>query len=271
MLWKSRYQSALSGLLCLFFVSHALAVDKIQLAKHKICVQKKAACVKKVKKPKSVWKGSHLRFGLNIQTGNSNSSQYDGAFKVNFAKKRWVNKLHLSETYGKAEDVLNKRRFSVGDELRYGFDNTRRHFLFASANWVNDLFSPYDYQTVYAVGYGFDIVNVHRLLWTVQVGPGYRYDELRDSDVTQTHYVTTVRTHIALRIREAGTLSETLHYDFGEPFDYYNSKVAFTSRVTKCWSFQISYRVEHYSRIPKMSSNVKKTDTTTNAAIIYNF
>lgn len=223
------------------------------------------------KAEKSHWNGSQVRLGLNINTGNTDTSEGNAALDLDYAKYRWKNALSLTAAFGKASGVLNKQRFTARNELKYGFNATRNHFLFLRGGWIGDQFSPYSYQSTVAAGYGLDLVDTDTTTISLQVGPGYRNDKVRGSGAVEERLIGTLQSNIKIHIGKGGLFKEVFQYDSGPPFHYIDSKTSFTSAFMTHWSLQAAFEAEYYSRIPPMSSHTKKLDTTTTLALVYNF
>lgn len=218
-----------------------------------------------------IWSGSQIQFGLNISTGNSNTTEVTGAINLDYAKNHWANDLDASGDFAKSNGVLSQQKYLFQDQVKYGFNTTRRHFVFARASWIEDYFSPYLYQTTYATGYGRDLINTERIILSMQIGPGYRYDVVRGSGDLEDRIIGTAQINLNVKIGDSAQFKQLLQYESGPPFQYINSNSAFCTKFSKHWSTQIAFNLAYYSRIPPRSSHTQKLDTATTASIVYNF
>ncbi len=224
-----------------------------------------------LKKTASAWDGSQIQLGLNINTGNTDAAELNSVFGLDYAKNRWENALDLTAAYAKSQNVLNKKKYTAKDQVKYGFDVTRRHFLFVRGGWVNDYFSPYSYQSTVAMGYGRDIINRSNVVVSVQAGPGYRNDRVRGTGAVEERIIGTFQMHAKVAVSKNGVLKEVLQYDSGPPFHYVDSNTSFSSKFMTHWALKVAIELEYYSRIPPMSDHTEKLDTTTIIALVYNF
>lgn len=223
------------------------------------------------KKKSSHWHGSKIQFGMNITTGNTDASELNGTLKLNYTNFPWQNIFKFETRQGRANGLLNRERYAVSNQARYAFNKSKTQFGFFNVDWVDDAFSPYEYQTVIAVGYGRNLYDTKHFLWRVEAGPGFRYDEVKGATTVQKHWVGIAKTKIEWKIKTYLHFKQTARIDVGEPFDYIQSKTALVSKINTHWSLQITYEIEHFSKIPKFSGNTIKTDTVTTASIVYDF
>ena len=223
------------------------------------------------KTPKSPWYGSQIKLGFNFTTGNTTTDEFNSALGLEYAKNRWENTFKFSGAYSKSNDVLNKQRYVVRDQVKYGFNATRRHFLFMRGGWIDDRFSPYSYQSTIAVGYGRDLIDTPDVLVSLQAGPGYRNDKVRGSGEVEERFIGTATLNAKINVSKTGYIKETFQYDSGPPFNYIDSTTSFTTDFMTHWSLQAAYEMEYYSRIPPRSTHTEKLDTTTTLALVYNF
>lgn len=224
-----------------------------------------------VKQKKSPWHGSQIKFGLNITTGNTSDREVNSAVNLDYDKAHWGDNLDFAAAYARSSGVLSKKKYSIKNEIRYGFDIKRRHYLFLSGSWAEDWFSPYLYQSTVAGGYGRDLINTNRIVLSVQIGPGYRCDKVRGSNEKEDRLIGTAQVFGKVKITKSSYLKEILQYESGPPFQYINSATSFNTVFSKHWATQITFNLEYYSKIPPRSSHTKKLDTTTTASIVYTF
>lgn len=228
----------------------------------------KAHCVKKKPSP---WRGSQIHFGLNISTGNTDSSEIDSKLKLKYTRFPWQNTFKFETRDGRANGIQNKNRYALSNQFKYAFNQSKTQFGFFNVDWIDDAFSPYEYQTVVAAGYGRNLFNTTTFFWQIEVGPGFRYDEVKGASKVQKHWIFTGKTTLEWKVSTYLHFKQVLRCDIGEPFDYIESKTALESKINAHWSMQLAYEIDHFSKIPAFSSNTKKTDTVTVASIVYLF
>lgn len=219
----------------------------------------------------SPWHGTSAKFGAVINTGNTNTSQYNAGGTLDYTKNRWNNVTVTNWQFGKSEGEVNQEKYFIQNELNYGLDPTRKKYLFQTASYTEDKFSPYKYQLLIAAGFGFHLWRTDRFSLRFQFGPGYRRDEVDGTDEVHDQIVATTRTTMKWQMTKNSNFRQIVQYDIGSQYNYLKTVSVVTNKVTGHIAIQLSYVVENYSRIPLGSSNTEKTDTTTNIAVVYNF
>jgi putative salt-induced outer membrane protein len=230
----------------------------------------KKICVKKVP-VKSVWDGSNATVGFTMNTGNTQSKNFNGSVNLQYKKNRWTNTAYVSMQLQKSEGVLSKDKYTANDQVNYSYNKAQNSFIFGNLDATMDHFSAYKYVLVTSAGYGRDIIKNDDITWSAQIGPGWRRNVVREDDTPTNRFIITTQTNVAWSLTKAGTLTETARFDYGKPYNYFQTVTAFTNKIIGNLAMQVSFELDYYSAIPPMSSNTKKTDTTTALSLVYNF
>lgn len=222
-------------------------------------------------KAPSYWNGTNVALGFNMNTGNTDTSSLNATGNILYKNKPWSNAAHLGAQWGRSNGVLNKQKYTAVDQLNYNFQRNDRSFAFMNGDFTSDYFSAYRYVFVGSAGYGRDFYRSDAFVWSAQLGPGLRRNEIRSDDDSNNHIIAMAQTNLRWNITDKGTLSQMLRYDYGAPFNYLQSVTSFQNQITGHIAIQASFEVENYSKIPPNSSNTKKTDTVTTLSLVYNF
>lgn len=223
------------------------------------------------KKKKNPWNGTNAQLGYIVNTGNTNNTNLSAGLNVLYNKPKWSNTFQANVYLNKSLGIITKEQYFVTNQFNYYFNGMRKNYIFSSLRFINDRFSAYEYQIVFAVGYGREIVKTKHFTLSAQAGPGIRHNHIRTTHLYENHLILTTALTMNWQITSKMAFSEQLNYDFGQPFDYLKSVTAFTATLTGHLAAQLSYTVQYYSVIPMGSPNTKKTDTITNIALVYNF
>ncbi|WP_423063133.1 DUF481 domain-containing protein [Candidiatus Paracoxiella cheracis] len=223
------------------------------------------------KKKKSPWNGTNAQLGYVVNTGNSNNSNLSAGLNVLYNKPKWANTFQANAYLNKSLGVVTKEQYFLTNQFTYYFTKSRRNYIFSNFRFIEDRFSPYEYQVVFSAGYGRELIKTKRFTLSAQAGPGIRHDFIRTTRIYDNHLILSTAMTMNWQITSKVALSEQLNYDIGPPFDYLNSVTALTATLAGHLAAQLSYTVQYYSKIPMGSSNTEKTDTITNIALVYNF
>ncbi len=257
------------------FEKKIVKVFVVALAFAPFCVY--AAQKEKAKSEKiSPWKGSQLQFGLLVNTGNTDNKTFNSQLNVNYGGKQWSNALELQAQYATARDAGKTQEFYYGEnQLNYNFNPKKTRFMFFNGNVTKNYFSPYDLQYVLASGYGFTAIDKPSFSLSLQLGPGWRSDQITDSHKVQNRFIITSAAKASLKVSKLGSVvSEQLVYEVGKPFqsyDFVRSTTSLTNKIIDDLAVRVSYVVTHFSSLPPGNTNQFLTDTNTNISLIYSF
>lgn len=161
---------------------------------------------------------------------------------------------------------LNANRYEVGASSGYKLDE--RSYIVGAARYENDDFSPFDYQAVVSIGYGYTVLKNASNELSFEVGPGYkRYKpvDTRQSEgevvgrglVAYKHNFTDTTSFVNTLLVEAGSDNTFLQNDAGLQVD-----------INKKLALKVGYQVR---RNTDVAPGTKKTDQLMTTNLVYNF
>ena len=219
----------------------------------------------------NAWDGTNAHLGSVINTGNTNTFQFNAGGTVDYIKNRWNNVIMANWQFGRNQGVVDQNQYIIQNEVNYGLDDRFSKFLFFISSLTSDEFSPYSYQFLAATGYGWYLWKKESFSLSFQLGPGYRRNKIDDTGVTNDQIVGSFKVKMKWLITKGMQLTQNIRYDIGPQYNYLRSTTAVTNKVTKHIAIQISFLLENYSNIPQGSLDTVNTNTTTNVSIVYNF
>lgn len=136
------------------------------------------------KPPKQGWSGSG-EAGLAAASGNTKSENINAKLDIKFNDDHWKDDIYLLALRNKANVTtknadgssdtnyqLTANRYETGASAGYKLDG--RSYVVGALRYEHDAFSPYDYQYIGSLGYGFQALkNAHDEL-AFEVGAGYK-------------------------------------------------------------------------------------------------
>lgn len=246
----------------------------VSFANSTVATQAKLAHLGTIKAKKSTasWDGSSIGLGVEVTTGNSNTSSYNAQASLIYSKNKWTNDFSGNYQRGSADDVLNADNYSVSDQLQYQFDgqNKNKSFVFLNSTVEGDNFSPVRMQSLNIAGYGYRWVKTDQFSLSTQLGPGYRRNR-DDEDVVRSSPIASFGLTLIWKITKAATLSEKFQNNYGSQYNNWSSDTAVTNKLIGNLALQVEYIMKYYSRIPAISANTKKLDTKLTVNILYSF
>ncbi|HMM66722.1 MAG TPA: DUF481 domain-containing protein [Dokdonella sp.] len=123
----------------------------------------------------SDWSGSG-EVGFAATTGNTKSQNLNAKLAFKKEDVQWKHNFFLNALRSKGEANgeydLTANRFEAGASSGYKFDE--RSYLVGATRYEHDDFSPYKYQWIVSLGYGYTIIKNQQTELSAEVGPGYR-------------------------------------------------------------------------------------------------
>ncbi len=141
--------------------------------------------------PPQGWSGTG-EAGLAIASGNTKSENLNAKIDIKFNDDLWKddfyllaqrNKSNVSSTtidtgttpptlVSTSQYNLTANRYETGASLGYKFDD--RSYIVGALRYEHDGFSPYNYQYVASIGYGYQFLKNARDELSAEAGPGYK-------------------------------------------------------------------------------------------------
>jgi len=141
--------------------------------------------------PSTGWSGTG-EAGLALASGNTKSQNLNAKLDIKFNDDQWKDDFYLLAQRNKANVTiatldtstnppttinttrydLTANRYETGASLGYKIDD--HSYIVGAGRYEHDEFSPYDYQYILSIGYGYQVLkNAHDEL-AFEVGPGYK-------------------------------------------------------------------------------------------------
>lgn len=244
------------------------------------------------------WSGSG-EAGFAAARGNAKSENLNA--KLTFKKEddQWKDMFYLTALRSKGEvtsyvpggndTVLavknydtTANRYEAGASVGYKFDE--RSYLVGALRYENDDFSPYEYQAVASIGYGYTVLKTSSDEFSVEVGPGYKRYQLNDvigpeiDPVTHTGVVHKFgsegevigRGLLAYKHNFTDTTAfvDTLLVEAGSDNTFVQNDAGLAVSINKAFALKLSYQIRHNTDV---LPGTKKTDQLMTTNLVYNF
>jgi len=146
--------------------------------------------------PPEGWSGSG-EAGLAIASGNTKSQNFNAKLDIKFNDEQWKDAFYLLALRNKANVTtatidssttpatiknvstyeLTANRYEAGASAGYKLDD--RSYVVGAARYEHDNFSPYTYQYVASIGYGYQFLKNAVDELSAEAGPGYKVAQPR--------------------------------------------------------------------------------------------
>ncbi|MCP1315733.1 MULTISPECIES: YdiY family protein [unclassified Halomonas] len=202
--------------------------------------------------------------GFTSLSGNTNSQTLIGKTRLT-----WLTGDITHSLRGEVRNVTKDSETSAEQYLIAGrerFDFSGPHYLFGFARWEKDRFAGYDQQLSVIGGYGRQLIDSDTQALSLEAGPGYRNDRLRDDDNEQ---LAVAYSALAYRysISDVADFEQEMSLEYTSDNTTARSLTALTARVSSRISLRLSHEIKQNSQPPDDAS--ERTDTTTSASLLY--
>lgn len=214
---------------------------------------------------KDPWSGSVV-LGATVRTGNTDNAGVSGEASVRYDEGRWHHRAKAAGDYLRNRTETQEQSFEGAYEVRYDLD--RRNFTYGLARYEEDRFSGFDYEFTSSAGLGRHLVKEEGHEWTVTLGPSFRVAQPRDSESPERSPGARFTNLLSWDLSDSAKVENETEALADSEEVRVNNDVALKVRLVEQLSAQLSFGFEYRSEAPE---NAEHTDTTTRAAIVYDF
>jgi putative salt-induced outer membrane protein len=244
------------------------------------------------------WSGAG-ELGFAAARGNAKSENLNAKLAFKKEDDQWKDNFYLTALRskgeitvatvgagGQIENVKNyettANRYEAGASVGYKFDE--RSYLVGALRYENDDFSPFEYQAVVSVGYGYTVLKNASDELSVEAGPGYkRYkpvdvlgpETAGDPPVPVRHSFDSEgevvgRGLVAYKhaFTETTSFIDTLLVEAGSDNTFLQNDAGLQVAINKSFALKAGYQVRHNSDV---APGIKKTDQLITTNLVYNF
>lgn len=210
------------------------------------------------------WNGS-ADVGFTNIAGNSNSSSLLAATRMTRTDGRYKHNLEARAKNTEESGLRTAEAYRVSGKEDVSF--SARDYLYVGTAWDKDRVSGYDWQLSASIGYGRKLIDTERHRLSLEVGPGYRHDELPGggSDETATAHAAA---KYEWEVTDNTRFLQVLEGDRGEDNAVTRSLSELAIKLNSHLAFKASLEVKRNSEPPV---GTKNSDRTTMLALAWTF
>jgi putative salt-induced outer membrane protein len=247
----------------------------------------------------SGWSGSG-EVGFAASRGNAKSENLNAKIQFKKEDERWKDTFYLTALRSKGEVntttvdptttpptvtthstyQTTANRYETGASAGYKLDE--RSYIVGALRYENDDFSPFDYQAVVSIGYGYTALKNDTDELSFEIGPGYkRFRPVETREIVGDPPVTIVDHHdsdgeavgrglIAYKHGFTDTTSfvDTLLVEAGSTNTFAQNDAGLQVDMSKKLALKVGYQVRHNSDV---APGIKATDQLITTNLVYNF
>ncbi|MDH3645640.1 MAG: DUF481 domain-containing protein [Gammaproteobacteria bacterium] len=210
------------------------------------------------------WTGS-AGLGILATSGNSETMNANLTLGLNYDVNRWHHSATALAAGADTSGVTTAERYSAGYKVKYDF--TEFDYVFGLVAYEKDKFSGYDLQTTEAIGYGRRIINQDSQVLNLEVGAGFKQNDLRDGTSEDSGIVRLGGDYL-WNFSPTAQFTQILVAERGSDNTYLESISAIKATLMQELALVLSYTIKNNSEVPVGS---EKKDTFTAISLEYAF
>lgn len=210
------------------------------------------------------WDGE-LGLGLTLSSGNSDTKNASATIDLSQERVQWRHTVKFNALYSEDSGTRTAQRYRLAGKSDYKLPEN--NFLFITGAYEDDDFSAYDYQITLAFGYGWRLIDQEKQLLDIEVGPGFRYSELKAGGEDQ-EAVLRVAGKYQLDLSATAKFAQELQVEAGPEATISRSVTSLTTAISGALSLRAAFEMKHNSGAPSGTDNL---DTLTTLSAVYQF
>ncbi|MGA9332929.1 MAG: DUF481 domain-containing protein [Rudaea sp.] len=239
--------------------------------------------------PPQGWSGSG-EAGLALASGNTKSQNLNAKLDLKFNNDTWKdefaltaqrNKANVANANGTSSYDLTANRYEAAASAGYKFDE--RSYIVGALRYEHDEFSPYDYQYVASIGYGYQVLKNASDELSFEAGPGYKVVQPSKFSVPNTsppppsiEVDPDSDSNVVLRgkmdykhtFNATTAFVDTFVVEAGSGNKFMQNDAGVSVKMTSALALKVAYQVRHNSQV---EAGFKKTDTLLTTNLVYSF
>ena len=202
----------------------------------------------------SPWSGS-ASLGFLSTSGNTDSTSYNSAFDVSFARNKWTHTVTAAAIGAEQTDISTSEAYAAGWKSSYDFSES--NYVFGLVNWRKDRFSGVDEQLSEAIGYGRRLIDTPAHLLSVEIGAGHRSADLSDN-TSESGAIATLGLDYVWTFSETSNFEQNIGVETGSDNTFIESVSAVRAKLLGDLAIVFSYTVRNNSDVPVGSVDTDK-------------
>lgn len=204
--------------------------------------------------------------GFTHLSGNTDSQTLIGKTRLTWLTDDFIHSLRGEVRNVSKDGETSAEQYLVAGRERYDFNGP--HYVFGFARWEKDRFAGYDQQLSVIGGYGRQLLEGSRHSLSLEAGPGYRNDRLREDANKQ---FAVAYTALAYRwgLSQYADFEQEMSVEYTRQNTTARSLTAVTAQLNSRMSLRLSHEIKHNSQPPDDAS--ERTDNTTSASLLYHW
>ncbi len=192
------------------------------------------------------WSGT-ASLGFLSTSGNTNTTSYNTAFKISYAKNKWTHAFDAAANGADESDTATAEAYQA--DWKSSYDVSEHNYLFGLVAWRKDRFSGVSEQLSESIGYGRRIIDTPAHLLNAEIGAGYRDADLSDN-TSESGAIGRLGLDYKWTFSETSNFAQNIAVEAGSDNTYIESISAVRAKLLGDFAIVFSYTVRHNTDVP---------------------
>ncbi len=240
--------------------------------------------------PPQGWSGSG-EAGLSDSSGNTKSQNLNVKLDIKYNDDRWKDDFYLTAlrnksnvtdvTTGATSNQLTAARYEAGASAGYMLDD--RSYIVGALRYEHDSFSPYQYQYIASIGYGYQVLKNASDELSFEIGPGYKVVQAASFNVvnptpppaligikpdSDSNVVARGAINYKHNFSDTVSFTDTFLVEAGSGDKFIQNDAGLSVKMSDKLALKVGYQVQHNSEV---ELGFKKTDQLLTTNLVYSF
>lgn len=217
--------------------------------------------------PPPAWTGEGA-FNAGFTTGNTETTDIGLGLKLRHDGGDWVQSGEFAADYGETDNVESRNRLFAAGQVDRIFDPQLS--AYGRLTWERDEFSGFENRYFAGLGLAWKAVDTDAMKWTIEGGPGFKVDEVRETLTTpaETEESFGVRagSKFDYKFNDAVSLGNSTEIVYAQTSTQITNVIALTANLWGNLSARVSLDIRHDTDpLPDFEA----TDTATKFSLVY--
>lgn len=210
-----------------------------------------------------------IQLGGAANTGNSETTNITGSLSSDLEHGKWEYGSDLSGQLATSKGIESARSLKSNANLNYAF--SKAFFWFIKGSVLYDKFATYDFIVREVSGLGRTLIKNKRQLLSLETGPGIIHRRISGINDFQHEPILNISGKYIWHLSKNAEFKQTFTTDVARLNTHLETTSAITTKIVKNLALELSFTINHDTKIPPLSNNRKKTDTASKVTIVYTF
>ena len=211
------------------------------------------------------WQGKG-ELGLVISRGNSEAETINAKADMSTVVDLWKHSVGFSALRSSSANVTTGDRYELHGQSDYKLSD--RSYALGALRYENDKFSPFRYQAVASVGYGYKFIDTEATKLETELGVGYRRTEDRLTQETEGDPIVRGGVHFDHKLTANSSIYDRFLVEAGSDNTFLQNEAGIKANINSSLALSVAHVIRHNSDV---RAPLKSTDQLITANLVFSF